>query len=127
MIVYGDNYNILDVNGYKFTVEFYNNGYIRCIPCTDQDREYVKLFLDSISHRAESVLYGVSNKVYSTEFDNCELYHKGIVSIKTTGLLDTKCKLYGLWPTCIIDYGMVEFTFDHTSLDYKEDVKIGDR
>lgn len=103
-------HTILNINGYS---EEYLN--IKCIPCTDRDRQYVKRYLDSITHRAESIIYDRSDKVYSTEFDNTELYHDGFAFIKTTGLLDFKHKLYGLWPTHISDDGMIDFTFDHIS------------
>lgn len=106
-------YNILSVNGYMFEVKSYSEGYIKCIPCTDPDLEYVKRFSDSITYKADNILFGSSNKVYSTEFNNNELYRSGLAFIKTTGLLDSKHKLYGLWPTYIHDNGMIEFTFDH--------------
>ena len=110
-------HNVLDVNGYMFEVKSYNEGYIKCMSCTDRDQEYVRRYLDSIIYKADNVLYGKSHKVYSTEFDNTELYPSGHLNtplfIKTTGLLDSKHKLYGLWPTCINDDGTIEFTFDH--------------
>ena len=110
-------HNILSVNGYMFGVESYSEEYlnIKCIPCTDRDRQYVKHYLDSIAYKAENVMFGGSVKTYSTEFDNTELYRSGIAFIKTTGLLDFKHKLYGLWPTHFSDDGMIDFTFDHIS------------
>lgn len=106
-------YNLLNVNNYMFEVKSYSEGYIRCTPCTDLDLEYIKRYLDSIAYKANNIIFDESNKVYSTEFDNNELYRTGIAFIKTTGLLDSKHKLYGLWPTYINDDSMIDFTFDH--------------
>lgn len=110
-------HNILNINGYMFGVKSFSEDYlnIKCVPYTDQDLAYVKRYLDSITHRAENIIYDRSDKAYSTEFDNTELYHNGAAFIKTTGLLDSKHKLYGLWPTHISDDDMVNFTFDHIS------------
>lgn len=110
-------HTILSINGYMFGVKSFSEDYlnIKCVPCTDQDLAYVKRYLDSITHRAENIIYDRSDKAYSTEFDNAELYHNMFAFIKTTGLLDFKHKLYGLWPTHISDDGMIDFTFDHIS------------
>ena len=98
-----------------FGVKSYNEEYlnIKCIPCTDRDRQYVKRYLDSIAYKAENVIFGGSDKTYSTEFNKTELYRGGVAFIKTTGLLDFKHKLYSLWPTHISDDDTVDFTFDY--------------
>ena len=89
-------YNLLSVNDYMFEVKSYSEGHIQCLPCNDRDLEYVKRYSNSIAYKAENILFGRSDKVYSTEFNNTELYRSGLAFIKTTGLLDSKHKLYGL-------------------------------
>ena len=114
-----NNYNILDVNGYMFEVKSFCEDYlsIECVPCTDRDLDYIKRYVDSMTHKAKNILFNKSDKTYPNEFDNTELYHNGFAFIKTIGLLDFKHKLYGLWPTYISDDGIIEFTFDHLQKD----------